>query len=155
MPKGPKGERRPADVIGNAVHVMRIATGQIEDKVPSPEQEGKSAAAVELGRLARAAPDGNTLLVNAPYLLIGPQVRKLTYDPLTSFEPICYLVVRRGSSSSTVPSPYRTLADLIDAVGAFTVSPLLCFVRSSDSWAGRAEPLLARSSVSAEMRVTR
>ena len=48
-------------------------------------------------------------------------------DPLTSFEPICYLVVRRGSSSSTVPSPYRTLADLIDAVGAFTVSPLLCF----------------------------
>ena len=28
MPKGPKGEKRPADVIGNAVHVMRIATGQ-------------------------------------------------------------------------------------------------------------------------------
>ena len=28
MPKGPKGERRPADVIGNAVKVMRIATGE-------------------------------------------------------------------------------------------------------------------------------
>ena len=27
MPKGPKGEKRPADVIGNAVRVMRIATG--------------------------------------------------------------------------------------------------------------------------------
>jgi hypothetical protein len=27
MPRGPKGEKRPADVIGNAVHVMRIATG--------------------------------------------------------------------------------------------------------------------------------
>jgi hypothetical protein len=27
MPKGPRGEKRPADVIGNAVHVMRIATG--------------------------------------------------------------------------------------------------------------------------------
>ena len=26
MPRGPKGEKRPADVIGNAVHVMRIAT---------------------------------------------------------------------------------------------------------------------------------
>jgi hypothetical protein len=25
MPRGPKGEKRPADVIGNAVHVMRIA----------------------------------------------------------------------------------------------------------------------------------
>lgn len=31
MPRGPKGERRPADVIGNAVHVMRIATGEIEE----------------------------------------------------------------------------------------------------------------------------
>jgi hypothetical protein len=28
MANGPRGERRPADVIGNAVHVMRIATGQ-------------------------------------------------------------------------------------------------------------------------------
>jgi hypothetical protein len=27
MPKGPKGEKRPADVIGNAVKVMKIATG--------------------------------------------------------------------------------------------------------------------------------
>ena len=34
MPRSPKGERRLADVIGNAVHVMRIATGEIEDTVP-------------------------------------------------------------------------------------------------------------------------
>lgn len=34
MPRGPQGERRPADVIGNAVHVMRIATGQIEEELP-------------------------------------------------------------------------------------------------------------------------
>jgi hypothetical protein len=50
MPEAPKGERRPADVIGNAVHVMRIATGPIEDNVPSPEDEGKDPAAVALGR---------------------------------------------------------------------------------------------------------
>jgi hypothetical protein len=57
MPRGPKGERRPRDVIGNAVHVMRIATGQIEDDT-SPEDEGKDPAAVALGRRggkARAA----------------------------------------------------------------------------------------------------
>ncbi len=55
MPRGPKGERRPRDVIGNAVHVMRIATGQIEDKITD---DGKNAAAVALGRMggkARAA----------------------------------------------------------------------------------------------------
>ena len=32
MPKGPKGEKRPADVIGAAVKVMQIATGEIEDE---------------------------------------------------------------------------------------------------------------------------
>jgi hypothetical protein len=59
MPRGPKGERRPADVIGNAVKVMRIATGEEpEDYGPSPEDQGKDPAAVALGRKggqARAA----------------------------------------------------------------------------------------------------
>lgn len=47
MPKGPKGEKRPADVIGAAVTVAKIATGEIED---APEDEGKNKAAQELGR---------------------------------------------------------------------------------------------------------
>jgi hypothetical protein len=34
VPRGPKGEKRPADVIGNAVKVMRIATGEIEGDIP-------------------------------------------------------------------------------------------------------------------------
>ena len=33
MPRGPKGERSPADVIGNAVKVMRIATGEECDEI--------------------------------------------------------------------------------------------------------------------------
>ena len=36
MPRGPKGEKRPADVIGNAVHVMRIATGEIQENLKEP-----------------------------------------------------------------------------------------------------------------------
>lgn len=47
MPKGPKGQKRPTDVISNAVHVMRIATGEIEDIVTN---DSRSAAAVALGR---------------------------------------------------------------------------------------------------------
>jgi hypothetical protein len=50
MPTGPKGERRPADVVGNAVHVMRVLTGEIEDTIPTPESEGTDPAAVALGR---------------------------------------------------------------------------------------------------------
>ena len=47
MPKGPKGEKRPADVIGNAVKVMRIATGEEEE---AKTDNGKDAAAVSLGK---------------------------------------------------------------------------------------------------------
>jgi hypothetical protein len=42
MPTGPKGEKRPADVIGNAVKGMRIATGEIEETIPD---DGKDPAA--------------------------------------------------------------------------------------------------------------
>lgn len=52
MPKGPRGERRPADVIGNAVQVMRIATGDEPDDredVPTPSP------AQQLGKLGGAA----------------------------------------------------------------------------------------------------
>ncbi len=49
MPRGPKGEKRPADVIGAAVKVMRIATGEVEEDIDKPDA-GKNPAAVELGR---------------------------------------------------------------------------------------------------------
>lgn len=57
MPKGPKGEKRPADVIGAAVMVGKIATGEIEDDLGTTD-DGKDKAAVALGRkggTARAA----------------------------------------------------------------------------------------------------
>jgi hypothetical protein len=47
MPRGPKGEKRPADVIGNAVHVMRVLTGEIEETIPD---DGKDPAAKALGK---------------------------------------------------------------------------------------------------------
>ena len=46
MPKGPRGEKRPADAIGLAVMIGKIATGEIED-----EREAASSAAAQLGRL--------------------------------------------------------------------------------------------------------
>ena len=48
MPKGPKGQKRPADVIGNAVKVMRIATGEEQEDFPA--DDGKDKAAQSLGR---------------------------------------------------------------------------------------------------------
>ena len=45
MPKGPRGEKRPADVIGAAVMIGRIATGEVEDmpsKAPNRAKGGKA-----------------------------------------------------------------------------------------------------------------
>ena len=55
MPKGPQGQKRPADVIGNAIKVMRIATGEEEEVLTD---DGKDKAAVSMGKRggkARAA----------------------------------------------------------------------------------------------------
>ncbi|MDX2258015.1 MAG: RNA-binding protein [Hyphomicrobiaceae bacterium] len=47
MPKGPKGEKRPADVIANAVKVMKIATGEEPEE---KTEDGKDKAAQSMGR---------------------------------------------------------------------------------------------------------
>ena len=52
MLRGPKGEKRPADVIGAAVMIAKIATGEIEDITT---EDGKNAAAMALGRLGGKA----------------------------------------------------------------------------------------------------
>jgi tripartite-type tricarboxylate transporter receptor subunit TctC len=65
--------------------------------------------------VSRAAPDGNTLLINTANIVIGPHMRKLNYDPLTSFEPICYLVKTPLLVVVNSSSPYRSLADLLKA----------------------------------------
>jgi hypothetical protein len=45
MPKCPRGEKRPADVIGMSVKVMRIATGEEEEELA----DSAKSAAQELG----------------------------------------------------------------------------------------------------------
>jgi tripartite-type tricarboxylate transporter receptor subunit TctC len=79
--------------------------------------ENRPGAASVIGTeaVARAAPDGTTLLLNATPFVINPLLRKLNYDPLTSFTPICYLVNSPTVIAVNAASPYRTLADLINA----------------------------------------
>ncbi len=53
MPTGPKGQKRPADVIGNAIRVAKIATGEAEEDMPPDDR--KDAAAVSMGKRGGAA----------------------------------------------------------------------------------------------------
>jgi hypothetical protein len=55
-PRGPKGEKRPADVNARAVMIGKIATGEIED---ATTDDGKNPAAVALGRMGGKARASN------------------------------------------------------------------------------------------------
>ena len=67
--------------------------------------------------VARATPDGTTLLSNNNGTIISSLLRKVNYDPL-AFEPICYLVTTPQIVVVNAASPYRTLKDLLDAARA-------------------------------------
>jgi tripartite-type tricarboxylate transporter receptor subunit TctC len=68
--------------------------------------------------VARAAPDGNTVLIVGNSFVINPNMKKLNYDPLSSFEPICHLTRSPNIVAVHSASPHRILAHLIEAARA-------------------------------------
>ena len=68
--------------------------------------------------VARAQPDGNTLLISNNGVIVSSLLRKVNYDPLASFEPICYLVTTPQIVVVNSETPYHTLAELVDAAHA-------------------------------------
>lgn len=82
--------------------------------------ENRPGAGATIGyeAVARAAPDGNTLVISANSMVINPILRKVNYDPVTSFEPVCYLLSSPQVYVVNSASPYRTLTDLIVAARA-------------------------------------
>ncbi len=54
MPKGPQGQKRPADAIGLAVLVGKIATGEVEDTKPASKAKSGKARARALTPKQRA-----------------------------------------------------------------------------------------------------
>ena len=57
MPRGPQGQRRPADVVGAAVHVAKIATGEIEDTGHEQPNKAKGGRAGGAARMRSLSPE--------------------------------------------------------------------------------------------------
>jgi tripartite-type tricarboxylate transporter receptor subunit TctC len=111
----------PAPPGGAGDIVARMLSEQVgRDQGRTMVIENRPGAGTIIGTeaVARAAPDAGTLLITAPYLLIAPHLRKLSFDPLTAFEPICHLVSSPGVIVVNSASSYRTLTDLLDAARA-------------------------------------
>ena len=96
-----------ARLLGDQVARAQNVTVVIDNRPGAGEMIGTEAA-------MRAAPDGNTVLFVANPFVINPHLRKTTYHPLTSFEPICLLTSAPTLIVVHATSPYRTLSDLLD-----------------------------------------
>jgi tripartite-type tricarboxylate transporter receptor subunit TctC len=111
----------PAPAGGAGDIVARILTEQVgRAQGLTLVIENRPGAGTIIGTeaVAHAGPDGSTLLITAPYLVIAPHLRKVNFDPLTAFEPICHMVSSPGIIVVNGSSPYRTLGDFLDAARA-------------------------------------
>jgi len=77
------------------------------------ENRPGAGGAVGTETVARATPDGSTLVVVSTTLLIDPLLRDVNYDP-NGFTPICNLVDVPTMIVVTSASPYHTLTELLD-----------------------------------------
>ena len=86
VPYAPGGT---ADIVAR---LMADQAGRTGGPAMIVENRPGAGGAVGTETVARATPDGATLLVVSTPFLIDPLLRKLNYDPLQSFAPICNLV---------------------------------------------------------------
>jgi tripartite-type tricarboxylate transporter receptor subunit TctC len=77
------------------------------------ENRPGAGTAIGMDAVLRAPPDGYTLLVTNNSFGVIPHLRKLDFDPLASFAPVCNLAVTPTVVVVNAESPYRTLAELI------------------------------------------
>ena len=102
----------PLPPAGGADILARILAEQIaraQGLTVVVENRPGAGTAIGTESVARAAPNGNTLLFNTANIVIGPHLRKVNYDPLTSFEPVCYL-----ANASPCPGQQRVVLSHAD-----------------------------------------
>jgi tripartite-type tricarboxylate transporter receptor subunit TctC len=112
----------PVAAGGALDYVARLLAEEVQRAHGQPvvvESRPGAGTAIGTEAVARASPDGDTLLLTAGgNLLISPHVRKVNYHPLTDFEPVCALVLVPDLVAVNATAPYRTLGDLLDAARA-------------------------------------
>jgi tripartite-type tricarboxylate transporter receptor subunit TctC len=108
----------PGGLVDFVARVFAEQVGRAQGQTVLIENRPGAGGAIGAEAVSRAAPDGNTLLMAFPDLLIASHLRKLNYDLLTSFEPICNVASYPTVIAVNSASPYRTLADLLDAARA-------------------------------------
>jgi len=104
-----------ADVVAR---VMANAIGNMQGQTFVVENRPGASTKIGTTDVVRAAPDGKTLLLANNAILLLPHLRKLDFDPLTNFVPICIVASTPTVLVVNSTSPYYTLHDLLNAARA-------------------------------------
>jgi tripartite-type tricarboxylate transporter receptor subunit TctC len=100
------------------VRLLADQIGKVNGQTVIVESRPGAGGIIAADAVAHAPPDGNTLLIMANGMIINAHLRKVYYDPVKSFEPVCDLVSSPQVLVVNGASPYRTFADFIAAVRA-------------------------------------
>src|SRR5438128_8274830 len=108
VPFAPGG---PTDIIAR---ILSIAFSQSLGQQVIVDNRGGAAGNIGMGQVARATPDGYTLLLTSTAIAVNPALFKsLPYDPLTDFAPICELVNAPNVLFVRADSGITSIADLV------------------------------------------
>jgi len=106
---------------GTADLLARVVTQQIGETTKQTmiiENRPGAGASIAYELTARALPDGNTVVIAANSVVINPLLRKVNFDPVKSFSPICDLVASPLIFVVSTASAYKTIDELIAAAHA-------------------------------------
>ena len=104
----------PGGIADIVARLMADQAGRTGGPAMIVENRPGAGGAVGTETVARATPDGATLLVVSTPFLIDALLRKLNYEPLRSFVPICNVVNSPTIIVVNSASPYRTLTEMLD-----------------------------------------
>jgi tripartite-type tricarboxylate transporter receptor subunit TctC len=108
----------PGGGIDSMARILAEDVGRAQGVVVVVENRPGAGTVIATEAVSRAKPDGNTLLMTLNSFLVAAHTHKLSYDPLTSFEPICMTATTPLVIVVDARSPYRSLDDLIRAARA-------------------------------------
>src|SRR5262249_4232967 len=82
----------PGGAIDTLVRILGDQIGKNNGPTIIVEPRPGAGGIIAAEAVARAAPDGNTLLISTNGMLNNADLRQVSFDPPTSFQPGCYLV---------------------------------------------------------------
>ena len=101
----------PSDLVGRTVG-QRLAEQLGENVVP--DNRPGAGGNLAMGAVAKAAPDGYTLMVSSPTIALSPSLYKsLPYDPIKDFAPVARLATIENVMLVHPTVPVKTLKDFI------------------------------------------